>query len=162
MVSAWCHERHHRVSAKQWPFRLAKLGDHRLPESTRLQEARILKGKEHCCVPWGMAKTLQHRQSAQSLASPIYCRFFYRVFSAFRGTIADLEARHARNQRNTPRGWVGSTSPVCIQTGNAKLLLKPHLLVAGDLEMTVALAHVRRSSMNLHSSTTSHEVSGTQ
>ena len=61
-------------------------------------------GKEHCCVPWGMAKTLQHRQSAQSLASPIYCRFFYRVFSAFRGTIADLEARHARNQRNTPRG----------------------------------------------------------
>ena len=46
MVSAWCHERHHRVSAKQWPFRLAKLGDHRLPESTRLQEARTLKGKK--------------------------------------------------------------------------------------------------------------------
>ena len=104
-TSAWMHERHHRPYALNLPRRAGKLGDHRLPHHERLAEATRFKGKRLCCVPYGLAQTLhQHRVDAATLATPLYCRLFFRMWSMLRGTIADVECRHARNQRFCPDG----------------------------------------------------------
>ena len=105
VVAAWMHERHHRHFAVEHPFRLACLGDDRVSPDVRRQEASRFRLTRPCCLPHGFARRLHmSAETVDSLVSPVMQRLIYRLFTAYRGTIADIEARHARNQRRCPEG----------------------------------------------------------
>ena len=101
-VSAWVHDRHQRRFETE-PLSLAMLGDATRTAAERercVQQFLYQRNGERrstCCIPWGVRRWFHYGR--ERLLSARFAALSYRWASALALTIADLECRHARNNR---------------------------------------------------------------
>ena len=85
-----------------YPWRLVVLGDHRITDGSRRSLCQDFMSRSPCCLPAGMARKLRHRfQCPEEMRTPAMQRLWLALGRCITMTIAEIENRHARNNKRS-------------------------------------------------------------
>ena len=99
LVAAAGVYRRHVVPLRQYPWRLVRLADDRIPFEERLREAQEFIDTPRCCIPPGMARGVHSGSaSAAEMLSPEMQRIWLAFGRLVTWQTADIEWRHGRNR----------------------------------------------------------------
>ena len=98
LATAHVYRYHAKMFFAEWPWPLVAAADPRTSSAERLSVIRRFLDKNHCCIPFGLARKLRDLDEAELAGSTWQAILLFMAWLV-RASVASVETLHARSRR---------------------------------------------------------------